>query len=296
MNLPQLETRHTPSVLHPEIDGLLEYPERPSLAARALDAVRRYPWHAAIPLVACLLVAVVLATVREPVYTARAQLGIGRIDVATYSIPGFVTASHDLAAAYSRALETTAVTRPLARQLGISPAEVDSQLSASPVPESPVIVITANGSSEREAVELANAAKTALTDYVTRLNRSNPDSARLLRAFERASLRLESARQARDAARSSMPSAGSETLDELNARVAKAELEVKTLNGLYQASQEGQAATDVIQVLSPASSAYSDSRAYLQRLLFVGLVGGLIAGIGVALLRARSAPSSAPWR
>jgi hypothetical protein len=296
LNLQELETRHTPSIFHPEIDGLLEYPERQSLGARLLDAVRRYPLHAAIPLVACLLLALVLATFREPVYTAKAQLGIGRIDVATYSIPGFVTASHDLAAAYSRALETTAVTRPLARRLGTSPGEVDAQLSASPVPESPVIVITATGSSEREAVELANAAKTALTDYVTRLNRSNPDSARLLRQFERASLRLEMARQARDAAQASMASAGSETLDELNARVAKAQLEVKTLNGLYQASQEGQAATDVIQVLSPANSAYSDSRAFLQRLLFVGLVAGLIAGAGVALLRARSAPSSVPWQ
>src|SRR5215211_5809799 len=181
MNFPQLETRHDPTILHPEVEGLLELPEReqPSAAAIALDAVRRYPWHALIPLIACLALALVLSTLRSPIYTAEAQLGIGRIDVSTYSIPGFVSASRDLAAAYSRALRTTAVNRPLARQLHTSPAEVGSRLSASPIPESPVIVVTAKGSSERDAVELANAAKTALIAYVTRLNRSNPDSARL---------------------------------------------------------------------------------------------------------------------
>jgi capsular polysaccharide biosynthesis protein len=296
MNLPQSEPRDSPTILRPEMDVLLDDPERSSIAANALNALRQYPWHAAIPLVVCLVLALVLATLRAPVYTAEAQLGIGRIDVSTYSIPGFVSASRDLAAAYSRALRTTAVTKPLARQVGTSPGDLGSRLSASPIPESPVIVVTAKGSSERDAVELANAAKTALIGYVTRLNRSNPDSARLLGAFERASLRLRNARAARAEARSSTGSARPEMLDQLDASIAKAELEVKTLNGLYQASQEGQAATDVIQVLSPASSARSDSRAFLQRLLFVGLIAGLVAGVGVALLRARSDISSALWR
>lgn len=292
MNLPQLEMRETPTTLHPASEGLLERPGTSSPAAHALNAVRWYPWHAAIPLAACLVLAFVLATLRAPVYTAEAQLGIGRIDVSTYSIPGFVSASRDLAEAYSRALTTTAVTRTLARQLDTRPAEVASRLTASPIPESPVMVVTAKGPSERDAVELANAAQTALIAYVTRLNRSNPDSARLLRAFERASIRLRIAREAR----ASRSSARSGSLDELDAAVAKAELEVKTLSGLYRASQEGQAATEVIQVLSPASSAESDSRAVLQQLLFVGLVAGLVAGVGVALLRARSPLLSAPWR
>jgi hypothetical protein len=296
MNLPQPEMRQSPTALHPATDDLLERPGASSFAASALNAVRWYPWHAAIPLAACLLLALVLATFRAPVYTAEAQLGIGRIDVPTYAIPGFVEAARDLAEAYSRALKTTAVTRPLARQLGTSPSEVASRLSASPIPESPVIVVTAKASSEPGAVDLANAAKTALIRYVTRLNRSNPDSVRLLRAFERASLRLRNAREVRAEARASTLSAPSKSLDNLDAGVAKAALEVKTLKGLYEASQEGQAATEVIQVLSPASSAHSDSRAFLQRLLFVGLVAGLAAGVGVALLRARGALPRTSWR
>jgi capsular polysaccharide biosynthesis protein len=305
MNSPQPNKRQNPTILHPEVDGLLELPERgplpvagpdrPSAAAAAWGAVRRHPWHALIPLVACLIVAFVLTTFRSPEYTAEAQLGISRIDVSTYSIPGFVSASRELAASYSRALKTSAVTRPLARDLGIRPAEVSSRLSASPIPESAVIVVTAKGSSEREAVELANAAKTALIAYVTRLNRSNPDSARLLSAFERASLELRTARGARADALSAKASDRQETLDQLNARIAKAKLEVKTLNGLYRASQQGQAATDVIQVLSPATSARSDAGAFLQRLLFVGLLAGLFAGVGVALLRANRDRSAHAW-
>jgi capsular polysaccharide biosynthesis protein len=291
MSIPEPESTHYPTFLDAEIDQLLERPEPEppepeprSAAARALDAIRRYPWHAAIPLVACLAVALVLATLRAPVYTAQARLGIGRIDVSTYSIPGWVSASRSLAGAYSRALKTPAVTSPVAQQLHISTAQVDSRLSASPIPASPVIVVKAKGSSERDAVALANAAKSALIAYVTRLNRSNPDSARLLRDYESALLRLRNARQAR----ATQPkSAGQQTLDQLDARIAKAELETTTLNGLYRASQQGQAATDVIQVLSPASSARSDSGAFLQRLLFVGLIAGLVAGVAVALLRAR---------
>lgn len=258
---------------------------RSSPAAKALFAVRLYPWEFGIPVVVCVVLAVALAILRAPTYTANAELGIGRVDVSTYSIPGFVSASRDLAASYSRTLETTAVTGPLARALGTTPAAIRSRLSASPIPESPVIQVTANGSSEHDAITLANGATRALIMYVKHLNRSNPDSGRLLGEFKRASVGLREAREARALA---VGNAGSADLDELNARVAAAALEVKTLNGLYRASRQGQAATDVIQVLSRASSARSEAAAFLQRMLLVGLIAGLILGLAVALLRARA--------
>jgi capsular polysaccharide biosynthesis protein len=245
-----------------------------------LGAARHHPWIVVSALLVCLALAGVAAAMRAPVYTAKAQLGIGRIDVSTYSVPGFVGASRDLAAAYSRAMETAAVTAPLARQLHTTPDEIERRLSASPIPESSLIVVTATGPSQRQAVQLANAAKSGLIAYLTRLNRSNPDSVRLLDSFERASRQLKQAREARAKA-----GAAGEPLDELDARVARLELETKTLDGLYQASQQGQAATDVVQVLSSASSAHSDFWSFTQRLLFVGFVAGLAAGCALALLR-----------
>jgi uncharacterized protein involved in exopolysaccharide biosynthesis len=256
-----------------------------SPAAKARNAVRLYPWHFAIALLVCMTLAIALAMLRAPTYTANAELGIGRVDVSTYSIPGWVSASRELAASYSRTLSTSAVTAALARELRTTPAAINSRLSASPIPESPVIQVTAHGSSERDAVRLANGATHGLIRYVKQLNRSNPDSGRLLGEFKRAAVGLREAREARALAAGS---AGSADLDELDARIAAAALEVKTLNGLYRASRQGQAATDVIQVLSPAVLARSDSAAFLQRMLFVGLVAGLALGLAVALLRARA--------
>jgi capsular polysaccharide biosynthesis protein len=286
MHFPQSHSEHSPTLvrdLAPETAAFDEHAQRMDFEPSEpgmLAAARRHPRIIVLAIAVCLALAGLAAAVRSPVYTAKAQLGIGRIDVSTYSVPGFVGASRDLAAAYSRAMETTAVTAPLARQLHTTPEEIDRRLAASPIPESSLIVVTAKGSTEPKAVELANAAKSGLIAYVTRLNRSNPDSARLLDSFERASLQFQAARAARAKAH-----ARGGALDALDAKVARAELEVKTLNGLYQASQQGQAATDVVQVLSPARTADSDFWPFLQRMLFVGLVAGLVGGLALALLR-----------
>src|SRR3954452_12373735 len=146
MNPPQQNrTREAPVVEIAEVAAFERDPRTERAAASpalaAAHAVRRHPLAFALPLIACLALAVVGAAVHAPTYTAEAKLGIGRIDVNTYSIPGFVEASRGLAAAYSRALETPAVTGPVARRLGIGASELGARLSASPVPESPVIVV-----------------------------------------------------------------------------------------------------------------------------------------------------------
>ena len=138
---------------------------------------------------------------------------------------------------------------------------------------------------------LANAAQRVLVAYVKHLNRVNPDSARLLAQYQRASLERLRIAAALARAKVAPPPGG---LDDLNGRYAAANLQVRTLSGLYRDSQQGQAATDVLQVISPATSASSDAGALRQRLLFVGLLAGLAAGLALALLterRARSTPA-----
>jgi uncharacterized protein involved in exopolysaccharide biosynthesis len=265
---------------------------RETAAAKAWRVIRRRPIWFAAPLVACLVLAVALAAVRSPTYTANARLGIGRINVTTYSIPGFVGASKDLAVAYSRSIKATGVTVPLARARHTTPGQINAHLSASPIPESPIIVVTATGRSDRSAIQLANAAQSELVAYVKRLNRVNPDSARLLAEYQRSSLERSRIADELARAKAAVPPPGA--LDDLNAKYAAASLEMKTLSGLYRSSQEGQAATDVLQVISPATSASSDAGAVRQRLLFVGLLAGLVAGVALALLmerRARSTPA-----
>jgi len=115
----------------------------------------------------------------------------------------------------------------------------------------------------------------------------NPDSARLLAKYQRSSLERSRIGEALARAKAGTPAPG--TLDDLSARYAAATLEMRTLSGLYRSSQEGQASTDVLQVISPATSASSDAGAFRQRLLFVGLVAGLVAGLALVLMRERRA-------
>ena len=258
--------------------------------SKTVRAVKRHPVAVLTQLTVCLTLAVVFAMAHTPTYTAEARLTIGRIDVTTYAIPGFVGASKDLAVAYSRSIKATGVTGPLARTMHMSPSQINAHLSASPIPDSPIIIVTATGGSADSAIKLANAAQSVLTAYVKDLNRQNPDSARLLQSYQSASLKLFRIAQARK--RALLSPASQATLDDLNAQYAAAKLQVDTLSGLYRASQAGQAATDVLQVLSPATSASSDSESHLQRLLFVGLLAGLAAGIAVALrLERRALPA-----
>jgi hypothetical protein len=97
----------------------------------------------------------------------------------------------NLASAYSRAITLDAVVEPVAAKLRVSTESLKKRLSASPVVDSPVFIVEAEASSPRQAVEIANAVSNSLTSYVTELNRSNPDSQRLFRAFQEAALRYQ---------------------------------------------------------------------------------------------------------
>jgi len=200
-------------------------------------------------------------------------------------------ANQALAGTYSRVVDAQGVIDPVAARLKVSPTEVASRIEASPIPDSSLILIDADGPSERSAVELANQTGDSLIRYVTTLTRRNEDSARLLEEFTRTSRSLQSLVSKRSRVRARTESqqmpADEPELGRIEADVEALRLKLRTLSTLYQTSQQGKASSRAIEVLSPAVQAESDRIAVLQGLVFIALVAGAASGVAIAVLRSR---------
>lgn len=232
--------------------------------------------------------------VRDPVYTARAKLTVGRINLsAPGALSGYSQASQALASGYSRAVDADAVVLPVAREANRSAQSIRDHISASPVPESPVFRVQATGEDKADTIRLANLASSSLLAYLTDLNRSTPDSTRLYARYESAARRVNShrvtqKRLAEIIAASKTPSS------ELRAALVRsktaadaAALRAQALRQAYVTSLASQSNTELVQLLAPATTAPSDRRAKLELALFAGLVAGLLVGAGLASLRTR---------
>lgn len=256
--------------------------------ASTLGAIRQHPILAVFPVLVLVMVALALGLTRPPKYTAESKLAIGRIDVsAPGALAGFSQATEALASTYSRAIDATAVLTPVAQRLMTTPGALRTQLSATPVPESPVFVIRAVSESDDAAVSLANAAADSLIQYVRDLNRSNPDSDRLYRNFRDVSLRVSSLKgRVKKLAAEAATDKDREELEELKAVVQADSLRLDAIKSNYIASLEGQGNTVLVQVLTGATFASDDQLSRLQIYVFLGLVAGVLTGAALATLRA----------
>lgn len=271
----------------------VENPPAPSRVSLS-EAVRRYWPTVLLPVVLLVAVGAVVGLVRDPTYTAEARLAVGRIDVSEPgALSGFAEATESLASAYGRAIKAEQVVNKVARDSRESPDYVRDHVSASPVPESPVITVEGTGDSEAVAVRLANTGSTELINYVERLNRSNPDSPRLLnelrRAIERRNTLESQADEAGDAFEESASAADRAEYDLLRGRVELADVRVDALRDAYSDSQQGRGTTSLLQVQTRAIDASNDRMSVLQLLVGIGLLGGLAIGLGLAAMRAQGA-------
>jgi hypothetical protein len=226
--------------------------------------------------------------VRKPAYTAEARLTVARFAVPDANLSGFVQAAQGLAVAYASAINADAVVRPVSQTLHMSEKDVRSNLSASPLSESPVLRVLAVARDRSRAIALANAGSTALQHYAATLNLTNPNTARLLRAY-RAATKVSAAAGTRasaaDAAFNRKPSpANRAALIRTRSDLRTAELEEETLRNAYQASQTGQGSAAALEQLAGATGASSDRSSKLQIAGFAGLVLGLLFGLSLALL------------
>jgi hypothetical protein len=214
---------------------------------------------------------------RDPTYTAEARMTVGRIDVSTQAISGYVQAALTLADSYSRAIHANPVVEQVAERSDLPQRTVIDEVSAAPVPQSTVVRVFGTANDGSRAVTLANIASKSLIRYVHTLNRFNPDSRHLLRRFHRASERYSEALADRASAG---PNARTQS------KVDSTRLQMQTAGDLYRSSQQGQASPNTLQVLAFATDAKNDFNSTLQRAIFAGLVAGFLIGAGLALILA----------
>jgi D-serine deaminase-like pyridoxal phosphate-dependent protein len=137
----------------------------------------------------------------------------------------------------------------------------------------------ATGPSAAKAKRLANVAAAGVIAYENQSNSANPEAASLLAAYRRASLELNEASAA-------VASSGGSS--QAKAEQSAAKIRLKAIAAAYVATVGSQPPREgFISLLAGATSAKSDRNSRIQLYGFLGLLLGLLAGCGVAVLRDR---------
>jgi hypothetical protein len=92
-----------------------------------------------------------VSTTRSPDYTSTATINVGRTDVRVQALPGYVQGAQALASSYSRVVTSDEIVDPVAKRLGLTPGDVRSRLSATPIAGSPIFSISATGADAASA-------------------------------------------------------------------------------------------------------------------------------------------------
>jgi uncharacterized protein involved in exopolysaccharide biosynthesis len=213
-------------------------------------------------------------------YTASAELAVGTTNVNTPSaLGGFASSRPTLAAAYSRAVYADQVVGTVSSKLSRSRGDVRGHINATVIPTTPVVRIDATGSSGNDAVSLANTAADGLSAYAGALNGSDSNAKTLLKRYQQATEDVARAQSAVGNATSDSPSERA-----AKAKLASAKLEQQTLGASYRSNQQGQGASNPLQVLEKATGATSDHNSKLQLYTVAGAIGGLVIGWALAIL------------
>jgi capsular polysaccharide biosynthesis protein len=256
-----------------------------------LTAMRRHWFVALLPVVLFVGAAVGLGLKRTPQYTAVANLSIGAVFTDNPAgISSVIQGTESLAAVYSRVIGANDVVEDTKRRLDGRYATAPQQVSATPIPDSPMIKVTAAAGSEGEAVALANAASAALADYANRQDRTDDEATALSKRYRRAALRyrqrLSVVRKLQEKVDNDPSEENRRVRDRAAAAADTALLHRDALLTSYQNAVEGTRSGPPLEVFREATAASSDRYERLQLLVFTGLVGGLLAGAALALLRA----------
>ncbi len=261
----------------------------------AFEAIRRHWLTALLPFVAFVAAAVVLAAARAPVYTAEARLAIAGVDLSSPgALSGFASASESLASTYSRSVTAQPVVEQVAQKVGASPTEVLADLSATPVPLSPVFRVIATTNSASLAPEMANAAAVALQDYIQTLNAgAQRGGKRFYDEYRQAagtvqSLQVDQQNASSDYAQHKT-AANARELAKTRADLSTAQLGLQGLEQNYLATTGGRVDIATVQQINTAADASSDRRSHFLIFVLIGAVAGALAGVAVATLRGNRA-------
>jgi uncharacterized protein involved in exopolysaccharide biosynthesis len=243
-------------------------------------ALRRY-WF--IPLVLAIVFGAagyVYAHSKPVRYTASSELAVGTTNANTpEALGGFAQSGPTLAAAYSRAVYADQVVGSVSSKLKRSTGDVRGHINATVIPTTPVVRIDATGSSSGDVVALANTAADGLSAYAGALNGSDTNAKSLLRRYQHAS---EAVARAQSAVGNTVSNSASERA--AKAKLASARLEAETLATSYRNNQQGQGASNPLQVLERATGATDNRKSNLQLYTVAGAIGGLVVGWALAIL------------
>jgi hypothetical protein len=243
---------------------------------------------------ACVLVAagigLIAGLLRDPEYKAESEMYVGSFDVRSLAVPGFVTASLQIADAYSRLANSDAVVVPVAKRLRMTRSEVERRLTATNIPGSPVIRLEGVGPSREAAVDLVRAATAVTASRVRSLTSRNLEADRYFKDFQTAAARAQvaSARAARLRSRAAQgQGVSTRAVTEAQAKAETARLRATAFANLYGEARANSRGAANVHVIDAGRAATNDRGDVLQRLVVLGVLAGLVVGTALATLRWR---------
>jgi capsular polysaccharide biosynthesis protein len=255
--------------------------------ASPLRAVLRHPLLAIAPVVVLVIVAFAVAHSRAPTYTAQARVAIGSFSPSQDAAPGAAYAGTQFASAYSRAITAHDVVAPVAKETGLQPSQVASRLTATPIPDSPLLQISGTGPSQDAAVRLTNAATDALLTYVRRSDVTGDQAKTLLQRYHAAQADADRAAsqvsiRARSANRSPNSQSVRNALTKSRTRADTLDLRARALRAAYLQQAQSESSGIPVRTLNAAGSATSDASKTVKLVVTIAVLAGLVIGVALA--------------
>jgi hypothetical protein len=227
---------------------------------------------------------------RSPTYTATAENVVEALSPSVAQLPGAIQAAQDLASNQSRLIDSDAIAGPLARRFDTTSGYIESSVSATPVPDSTVIRIQADGPEASDAVRLANAAARTFADYVNEQTRTDEEGDEVLEQYREAS----AAYQRELAAKQGVDRAGDAASPTERLRAASAldaaQLRREALSAQYQTVVQSHGSAPTVKTFVVARDASSDRWTTLEIYVVLGVVVGFVIGAAFATLLANRRP------
>lgn len=272
-------TRDRPTRIRPA-------PQHPAPAS-PLHAALRHPLLTLVPVVALVAVAIAVSNSRTPTYTAESRVAIGSFSPSQSDAPGAAYAGTQFASAYSRAITAHDVVEPVAKETKVPVGEVAGRLTATPVPDSPLLRISGTGPSRAAAVNLTNAATDALLNYVRRSDVTGDQAKQLLARYHSAQSQAshaDSQVSIRQRAVNQAPNSESarNALSDSQTRADTLDLRARALRASYLQQAQSETSGIPVRTLNAAGSASSDRTKTLKLVVTVAVLAGLVVGVALA--------------
>ena len=256
-----------------------------------LAASRRYWYVVLVAVLACGAAAAVWAARRPVNYTAESRISAMNLQLQNIAaLPGVLDASRALTTVYARAAAADAVTRPVARRQHVTRAYVANHVTATPLPDAPVIKISATGTSTAQAIGLANGTARSLLAYAKAQSGAGLSDRGLLARFRRQQRQRAKLQQAQSDAQKNLRNLDTPgnraKLAGASADLADADLRLEALRVEYLNGQETRRAAPTAQPMTTATTATSDRTSQIQIAAFAGVIVGLAVGLALAALLA----------